>query len=233
MELSVYRSEDKYLINRLEVAAIKERLGIILTKDINSGENGYIVRSLYFDSINNIDYSTKLAGTENRKKIRIRVYSPYDTTCKLEVKQKFGSLQHKISITISKEDAIALTNGDYSVLTKYFDHSANAIKIYTIMVMGCYRPVVLIEYDRLAFTHPLYNTRITLDMNVRASESNFDLFSLNPMYTPLMNEGTILEVKYNEKLLKTVSDALKPFNLTQVAVSKYVMGRKVFYDFNY
>lgn len=235
IEQSVLRSENKFLVSPIQVASLKERLGIILTRDehVNSHDNSYLVRSLYFDSINNTDFNQKLAGTEIRKKIRLRVYSPYDSTVKLEMKQKFGDLQEKISITITKEEAIALCNGDYSVLIPYLDQSDNAVKIYTTMVLGVYRPAVMVEYDRIAFTHPLYSTRLTLDMNVRSSESNFDLFDPNISYVPLMDYETVLEVKYNEKLLRFISTTLKPYHLTKVAVSKYLMARKVFYDFNY
>ena len=99
--------------------------------------------------------------------------------------------------------------------------------------MGGYRPVVLIEYDRMAYTYPAYNTRITVDMNLRSSESNLDLFSEKPAYSALLNEEVILEVKYNQKLVRFLSDILRQYHLTQSSVSKYCMGRKIFYDFEF
>lgn len=231
--LSVFRSENKYLISREDTLSLKERLDRVLTKDVHGESNGYVVRSLYFDSIENQDFSLKMAGVEIRKKIRLRTYSVDAEKCKLEVKQKNGDLQHKVSIWITREEAGELAKGNYSVLSRYFDQSQNAVYIYTTMVMGCYRPVVLVEYDRIAYTYPLYNTRITLDMNLRSSESSFDLFSKEPVYTPQMFESHVLEVKYNEKLLGFLSETLKSFHLTKCSVSKYCISRKLFYDFNY
>lgn len=87
---------------------------------------------------------------------------------------------------------------------------------------------MLIEYDRIAYIFLLYNTRLMIDMNIRSSESNLDLFSENPMYIMVQNNVHVLEVKYNEKLTKFISDVLKQYNLTQCSVSKYCMGRKIF-----
>lgn len=231
--LSVFRNEKKYLVSYGKAVSIRGKLDEILSRDRYSGMSGYVVRSLYFDSINNVDYKTKFSGVEKRKKIRIRSYPPAAGECKLELKEKFGDRQKKVSLWISKEDAKGLSRLDYSVLTKYFDKSQAAVKIYTTMVMGGYRPVTLVEYDRIAYTYPLYNTRITLDMNMRASESSLDVFDEEPLYTILMKEETILEVKYDQKLARFISDILRQYHLSQCSVSKYCIGRKVFCDFEF
>ena len=231
--LSVFRYENKYIIDKVTSNLIRKKLSKIIKEDNHSCINGYMVRSLYFDSLNNIDFLTKLAGTEVRKKIRIRVYDAKDMKCKLEMKEKIGDSQHKISISITKEDAMKLTKGDFSVLTKYFEKNKEAVRIYTIMSMGCYRPVAMIEYDRIAYVNPVYNTRITFDMNIRATESNFNLFDEKVNYNVVMNNETILEVKYNEKMLEYISNILKPYNLNKISVSKYCLSRKIFIDFNF
>ena len=231
--LSVFRNEYKYVINKCDVLSMQKKFDRFLTRDRNSVQNSYMVRSLYFDSINNIDYKEKLAGTEIRKKIRIRIYSPDAQQCKLEVKQKNGDLQHKVSMWITREDAGKLTTCNYSVLTKYFADVPDAVYIYSLMVRGCYRPVTLVEYDRTAYTYPLFNTRITFDANIRCNEGKMDLFAQTPVYHVLTTDQTVLEVKYNRKLVKFISDILKQYGLTKCAVSKYCMGRKVFCDFAY
>ena len=231
--LSVFRNENKYYISFDKYINLKSKLDKILKRDEYSKENSYIVRSLYFDSINNIDFRTKLGGTNIRKKIRLRVYDLKSNKCKLEMKQKNANLQHKISLWIDREDVNKLIKGEYSVLTKYFSKSKEALLIYKTMVLGCYKPVVMVEYDRIAYVYPRYNTRLTFDMNVRSSESNFNLFDENIMFTTLINQKVILEVKYNDKLMGFISNVLKPYKLTQLAVSKYCSGRKVFYDFEF
>ena len=96
--LSVFRNEKKYLIPYSTALSIRGKLDGILFRDSHSKTSGYVVRSLYFDSVNNIDYMTKLAGVERRKKIRMRIYSSDAKECKLELKQKDGDLQHKVSL---------------------------------------------------------------------------------------------------------------------------------------
>ena len=231
--LSVYRSENKYILSKKDISNLKFKLNRILQRDTNSANDSYKVKSLYFDSINNIDFNTKLAGTEIRKKIRIRTYDSKSNKCKLEMKQKNGDLQHKISMWIEKKDAQELIKKNYGVLTKYFDKNKEAIIFYTTMSMGCYVPVVLIEYDRIAFTYPKNDTRITIDMNIRCSETNFDLFDNNVIYTQVIDGETVLEVKYNEQLVGFISEILKPYSLNRISVSKYCNARKVFYDFNF
>lgn len=230
--LSVYRNENKFVIPITTMADLKSKLDNILKRDENSISGSYIVRSLYFDSINNIDFNTKLAGTEIRKKIRIRVYDANADKCKIEMKKKNGDLSHKVSLWITKEDAYQLIKGKYNALKKYFDKE-EALEIYKTMSLGCYRPVVMVEYDRFAYTYPLYDTRLTFDYNIRSSESNFDLFSKNIMYNHLTDKDVILEVKYNENLMKFISEILKPYKLNRLSISKYCIGRKVFYDFEY
>lgn len=232
-KLSVYRSENKYCISYAEAMSICNRLNVIIDQDLHSEGQAYMVRSLYYDSLNNIDFSTKLAGTEIRKKIRLRIYSLDDMQCKLEMKHKNGNLQHKVSLILPRSDAEEIVRGNYSVLVRYFSQSETAAYIYKTMVLGGYHPVALIEYNRIAYTYPHYDTRITFDMNIRSSESCFDLFSPSVVYNTILNEGVILEVKYNEKLMKFISDILKPYHLNQISTSKYCLGRNVFYNYFY
>ena len=64
----VNRRELKYAISEFDYYRIENILKTILTPDKNNGFSGYLIRSLYFDSINNCDYYSKLSGDEVRKK---------------------------------------------------------------------------------------------------------------------------------------------------------------------
>jgi VTC domain. len=232
-ENSILRKEIKYRIPLNKALIIKNCLDKLLQRDAHGVGGIYSVRSLYFDSINNKDFSEKLSGTENRKKVRIRIYNGDSSPCKLELKRKKGEYQCKQSLLISELDAKAIMQGNFDILKKYFIYSETSVNIYKIMEVGGYRPVALIEYDRTAYKHSLYDTRITLDMNIRSSESNFDLFSSKTIYTPTEYENVILEVKYSGKMLRYISDILVQFDLNQYTYSKYCTGRRIYYDFNY
>jgi hypothetical protein len=229
-ELSVFRCENKYLLSYADAISLQARLDKVLQRDVHSGTNGYMVRSLYFDSANEIDFSTKLAGTELRKKVRLRVYSPNDKICKLEVKQKNGDYQHKISLPLTRAEGNALITGNYSVLVPHFDSTENAAYLYKTLSLGAYRPKALIEYDRVAYVYHQYDTRITFDMRVRSNEACFDLFAKKPAYMPVLDGQVILEVKYNHKLMGFISEVLRPYTLTRTSISKYCIGRQIYYD---
>ena len=229
-EISINRHEFKYVLDYSSYFSMCSKLSKLLKKDTHGDNGKYKVRSLYFDSINNIDYNTKMSGDFDRKKIRLRIYDSKDMKAKLEMKIKKDDYMRKISLIISKEDAYKLINLDYSVLLKYFSYDSASI-IYKTMILGSYRPVSMVEYERVAFLYERYNTRITFDMNIKSSECNFDLFDKNPVYQDIISNKIILEVKYNEKLMKFIKDILVPYNLNRVAVSKYCMGRKYFYNY--
>lgn len=232
-ELYSRRKEIKYVVPLGKALAIREQLDRLLPRDEHCVDGPYLVRSLYFDSVNQIDFAEKLAGVKDRKKVRLRVYDGNASLCKLEIKQKNDDRQQKLSLIVSADDAAALSRGNIEVLRHYFDSSQTSLKAYGIMRQGQYRAAAQIAYDRLAYRYPMYDTRITLDMNVRSSESNMDLFSTTVCYTPILWESAVLEVKYSGKMMGFLSALLAQFELTQGTYSKYCAGRPVYYDFNY
>lgn len=225
--LRTYRKEIKYVVSMEVANRINKELKMILKSDEHNGSDGYIIRSLYFDSYNNYDYFSKMSGNENRKKIRLRIYGS-SNTCKLELKQKYANNQLKESLVINKDDAECLLQKDYSVLKKYFDENELATRLYAMMNINLYKPVAIIDYNRIAYTYPMYDLRVTIDSDIKSSETNFNIFDKNIAMLPETKGIAILEIKYSGKLMKFVSDILKKYNITQTSYSKYVVGRKIF-----
>ncbi len=229
-EFSAFRSEIKYVVPIEKAVYINERLAGMMQRDNYCMNGAYSVRSVYFEAADDGDFFDKLAGVNIRKKIRLRIYNNDKSLCKLEIKQKYGEIQKKDSMVIDAADACELLQGNFSVLKDYFNNAETSVKAYSIMMHGCYRPAVQIEYDRLAYKYPMYDTRVTLDMNIRSSETNMDIFSHSINFVPIMPENIVLEVKFNKKLIGFLSDVLGQFGLTQESYSKYCYGRKVYYD---
>lgn len=222
--LEVLRTEKKYPVTRKTAGQIEAGLSHLLATD-QYCKNGspYLVRSLYFDSLYNQDYFQKESGLECRKKIRLRTYGGGETI-KLELKQKQGSMQKKISMPVSREEAERLIHGDHSFLRSREEKAA--WKFYTIMTEGAYRPKCLIEYRRLAFVSPTNDTRITIDSSLTAEEGNFSLFEGRQRGYPVIGYGKgILEVKYNHFLLDYIRTALEPYQLCEAAEGKYSAAR--------
>ncbi|GAA0725555.1 polyphosphate polymerase domain-containing protein [Clostridium malenominatum] len=225
-ESIVLRTEKKYEISHFTAAQLKFKLSTTLKKDINNKGNGYMVRSLYFDTLYDNDYNDKENGIENRRKIRLRIYDPTSKTLKLELKQKQGENQLKRSLTISKETAEKLIKGDYDSLREYESELANELAY--IMKKEFYRPKCIVEYDRLAYIVKENSTRITIDSNIRSTEANFDLFSSDLALIPI-NSIKVLEVKYDNFLLSYIKDVINIANKTQISISKYYLARQMRY----
>lgn len=222
----VTRQEKKYLINYEDYKKHSSYFQKFLHEDSHNGSNGYIVRSLYFDNLNNIDFEDKVDGVEKRHKIRLRIYSTNDKFAFLEHKQKQGDYQRKRSIRITKEDTYEIINSNYSVLLKY--KSEFASEMYALLSMNCYRPKTIVQYNRKAFIAKENSIRLTFDNKILATESNFDIFSKDLCFYPALDEYMVVfEVKYNGFLLSYIKDAINSIDKSNLSVSKYNLGRNI------
>jgi len=220
-EQAVSRVEKKYGISTVTASLLNNRLRIALPKDLNNHDNGYMVRSLYFDTVYGDDLADKQAGLLSRRKIRLRCYNPNDDFVKLERKYKSGQYQYKQSLKIKRSDAIKMINGDYSFLLLM--DSDFAKEMYSIMTMQLYKPRVVVEYNRLAYMLEENNIRITIDSDIKATKANFDIFNPNLALTPFLTTP-ILEVKYNNFLLDYVKDIINIADKTESSISKYELA---------
>lgn len=224
--LDVSRKENKYVIGKTEVPALAAKLQHVIKKDSHSGKDGYMVRSLYFDTLLDKDFEQKVNGYNSRKKIRLRVYSHADKHPKLEVKEKTGSAQRKRSLILNRSEAEQMIQGNYSFLLNRPEDLAK--QIYAEMMTKCYKPKCVVEYDRLAFMHPDNEIRITFDQNLRASEGNLNILDPNLVCYPVTppNEVT-MEVKYSGYLYTFIKDILNNSERTLCSNSKYCRCRMI------
>ena len=228
--LSVSRREVKYLISLPDRLYLLDALSRILVPDQYGGYNGYTVRSVYFDSMVNEDYRDKEEKADQKKRLRVRVYHPDDRKAKFELKRKSYGRELKESVIVTREDAERLLQRDYSVLLHY--DSDTARYAYDLMTTRQYRPVSLIEYDRRAFTHPQFNTRVTMDNNLRCCEYSLDLFSHRLNFKSLMPaDETILEIKYDRFLFRQIQEIVSRCDLGGKAPSKFGSSRSVLKEY--
>ena len=97
--LKTFRHEYKYMLSYEEMLKLRAKLNELLS--IDRDYNGYMVRSLYLDSLDEDDYYEKLDGLASRKKIRLRIYEPKANKVKLEIKAKYDIHQLKESLVIT------------------------------------------------------------------------------------------------------------------------------------
>lgn len=222
----VFRQEKKFLISIDQYYCLSHHFQQVLHLDSHSQGDGYEIRSLYFDSLDDRDYQEKEDGIELRRKIRLRNYGSNSSFAMLEMKQKQGQLQKKRSLKMNKEDALCLINGDYSVLLKY--EEPFALECYGLMNMHCYLPKTVVSYHRKAFVAKENKIRITFDHHIVCNESYFNIFDdqliQNSVLDPYM---VVLEVKYNGFLLSYIKDMINECDKSETSVSKYCLGRSI------
>lgn len=222
----VLRKEKKYLLPLEMYYYLSGKLEKILKVDGYGKADGYCVRSLYFDSLEDVDWQEKEDGLENRRKIRLRNYGNGSQNAKLELKQKQGDNQRKRSLLMTKSDAMSLIEGNTSVLLTYPDKLAT--ELYCRMNQYCYKPKTIIEYRRKAFISPENDIRITFDFQVRGTEASYDIFNNHLLQYSLLDPHlVILEVKYNGFLLSHIKDLLAEVDGSELSASKYCMGRMI------
>lgn len=231
--LSVSRKEVKFLVSSTDRVYLLNSLSQILVPDKYGDYNGYKTRSIYFDSIDNEDFREKQIKTEKRKRIRVRIYNEEDKFAKFEIKRKHFERELKESITITKEDAIRLINREYSVLLNYKDNPLYEYA-FNLMKSKLYRPVSMVEYDRRAFTHEFFNTRVTLDNNLRFTNFNYDLFNKNINFQKgLPGDKSILEIKYDRFLFQQLQEVLSKCNFVGKPPSKFGTSRQLLNTYYY
>lgn len=228
----VLREEKKFLLSYLEFYKTKVFLEQVMISDPYNEKEGYMVRSLYFDTLDNICFNEKLDGVSKRKKIRLRIYDPSATVAYLEIKQKEGQYQEKRSLEVKKEDALELIKSNYDVLLKY--KSPFALECYSLLKSENYMPKTVVEYRRLAYIAKENNIRITFDSDIRSTECNFNIFDSNLLLYPVFPKNDmVFEVKFNGFLLDYIKNFISRVEKSELSVSKYCLARQVSLSYVY
>lgn len=231
-KITVFRSERKYMLGLEDRMRLIKSLNALLIPDAYGGYDGYRVRSVYFDGLDNQDYNEKMQKFEFVKRVRLRVYSLEDQMVKFEIKKKKSGNQIKDSLLITREDAMEMIDGNFEVLKKYPGDTAELG--YEVCTTMGYRPISMVEYKRRAYTHPFFNTRMTLDNELKYCNFNYNLFDENPNYQQVLPlTETILEVKYDRYLFPQIQDVLAQCNLKKCYVSKFGSSRQLLENYYY
>ena len=203
---------------------IAGRLKATMSQDIHQDGDAYMIRSLYFDDIQDRCMDENDAGVDQRQKFRIRIYDPHSQTIHLEIKEKSSGMTKKLSCDLSATECQQIID---STLPLRFDQRQPLSQLQLQMRCALMRPKAIVEYERTAFVHPTGNVRITFDRNIMASRHcNMFLQDRVTGMVPVLPAGIhVLEVKYDELLPDFIAKALEIGKLRQTAFSKYYLGR--------
>ncbi len=219
------RHELKFLIRYSDYYNLKASLCALLEPDENSGDDGYTIRSLYFDDIHDDSYVGKESGIGRRRKHRIRIYNGSDSVIKYEIKDKYGDFISKISAPITRGECACMINTNYDFM---IDSEHSALRAgYIDARSRLLKPRVIVDYEREAFVCEAGNVRITFDRDIRAGLDSFDIFDDGIITAPALEPGTlVLEVKYDDFLPSYIRKELKKVDKRPMAISKYVLCRR-------
>ena len=219
----MYRYEKKYIINNLQMEILKNNLSATLYKDSNikNNDGSYFIRSMYFDDYKDTSYNQVIDGISKREKYRIRYYDLDPSYITLEKKSKVNNLGKKDKDKLTKEEVENFIKGIENVGDKPVVN-----ELERVIKTRFYKPVIIIDYQRRAFTYPINDVRITLDYNISCSYQIEKFFDNDVNSIPLMEKNTaILEVKYNDFLPDVIKQIINIKNLEVTSFSKYSLGR--------
>ncbi len=219
------RHEHKLYINPADYLQLSARLKHIAQLDKNSlGNDGYKIRSLYFDNYSNKAVMEKLSGLSRREKFRLRLYNDDSSFIRLEKKAKANRLCYKEKAPITKAQCESILAGRYDVLKE----GRNPLfwELYTKMNYQNLRPVIIVDYTREAYIYPAGNVRITFDKNIKASNNVQGLFDPELVTIPAAR-AMILEIKYDGFIPEAIRQVIQITNRHEREFSKYLVSRLV------
>lgn len=210
-----------------EYLTLRQRISTLLPLDAHSnGNEGYVIRSLYFDGIHDQALYDKQDGIFSREKYRIRTYNNSDRTIKLERKSKFGEYVCKEAASLTREQYESIMIGDVSFM-KGIENPLIADFHHALTHRG-FRATVIVEYTREAYVYDYGDVRITFDKKLAAAVNGTHLFDPSVATLDVLNDArTIMELKYNEYLPETVRQLVQPEGQQRSAISKYVLCREI------
>ena len=224
------RHEHKIVLTRAQYFVLSARMRALMTPDPHMpSADGYLISSLYFDDMQESAYYEKISGSADRKKYRMRIYNGDLSRIRLECKHKAADRIEKRSAPLDEATYHALMRGDMSVLAARDNDLCR--ETYGLCASRVMMPRVVVSYLREAYVHPLSNTRITFDKQLRAGWTGEAMLRQMADDLPVFPTGefpypeaVILEIKYDEFIPKFITDALQTGG-TLLAASKYVLCR--------
>ena len=222
-----YRYEHKYLMSSSMAEILKHRLALFMERDENSNtlNNKYYIRSLYFDDIYNTAYNEKIDGLEEREKYRIRIYNLDTSYILIELKGKKGEFTYKKQDVITKKEYEFIVNKEYDKIKignrKILDEFIYKCKTRNL------NPSVIVDYTREAYTYPVADVRITFDEDIASGRFNYNLLDENiDLFRVIEPNEVILEVKYNDRLPRIVTEIINTIPITRIAMSKFTLCKE-------
>jgi len=218
-----YRHEWKHEISYADLLAIRARLSVIMERDPHAVDGKYLIRSLYFDNLDDKALREKIDGVNLREKFRIRYYNGDPSVLHLEKKSKRAGLGTKYSANLTREEAQKLVDGDLAWMME----SGRPLvqELYCKMRYQGLRPTTIVDYTREPFIYRPGNVRVTFDYDIRTGLRCTDFLNPACVTVPAGDAPILLEVKWDAFLPAVIRDAVQTPGRRVEAFSKYAQCR--------
>ena len=226
MEAFQYRHELKFLCSESTLYLMEDRVKCICRPDRYAGPEGaYVIRSLYFDTVDDDCLYENISGVNGRKKYRIRIYNNSRETIRLECKRSLGDRKAKETCLLTEEQCERLVRGadvrdvagGQELLARFLAERSGRLL----------RPKVIVEYTRNPYVHSIGNVRITFDRDIFSSPEVERFLEKDISRRGILRPGEqLLEVKYDEVLPAAIREVLAGGRqLRRTSFSKYALCR--------
>ncbi len=218
-----YRHEWKHELTYIDLLSIKARLQAVAEPDPHTINGKYLIRSLYFDNLNDKALREKIDGVNMREKFRIRYYNGDTSLIHLEKKSKRCGLGTKYSAPLTADEAQSIVDGDIDWMK---DPPHSLIKeLYCKMRYQDIRPKTIVDYTREPFIFRPGNVRVTFDYNIRTGMGCTDFLNPECVTVPAGDAPILMEVKWDAYLPSIIRDAVQTPGRRVTAFSKYAQCR--------
>lgn len=221
------RYEIKYLVDAAMAEDLRAEMETRLDRDRHSGEQGYGIWSVYYDTRHLRFYWEKIEGLRFRRKLRIRHYGDRfavgaDTLVYVEIKQRVNRVTQKRRVRLPYGEALRLCDGREMV---EHDRSSRGF-LEEVLDLVCrldLRATAMTGYQRHAYVgrEADVGLRVTFDRRVRGRDRDFHLGADAENRLIVPPRKAIMEVKANERVPYWLTDLTAKRNLQVVRVSKY------------
>ena len=219
-----YRHEWKHEITYADLLSIRARLRAVAHPDAHAIGGKYLIRSLYFDNLNDKALREKIDGVNMREKFRIRYYNGDPSKIiHLEKKSKLNGLGTKYSAPLTMAEAQSIVDGNIGWML----NSPHALvqELYCKMRYQGMAPKTIVDYTREPFIYAPGNVRVTFDYDIRTGLGCTDFLNPNCVTIPAGDAPIILEVKWDAFLPSIIRDAVQTPGRRVGAFSKYAQCR--------
>lgn len=217
-EQSVFqRYEIKFLLSAKQYCAVVSEIAKMTKADSHGTSN---VRSLYFDTPDNLLIRRSLEKPEYKEKLRLRSYgaASADSNVYLEIKKKCKDVVYKRRIELKYKNALSYISGKSAADNDQIFREID----YFMSFYGNLRPAMLLTYNRNAYYGENDGLRITIDTDILFR--NYDLDLSSGVYGDnVLPDGVyaLMEIKTGNSIPMWLARLLSENGVYKSSFSKY------------